>query len=169
MQRAERKNAQREGRAARGPQEINLLLMVDDEARQGALRFAQQPGGSPMIPTPPKICACCWRQVLRWAARGRKRPCANAMVSWRSQNFRTRTVGVGDPAASLEIAMAEAKYFGLSTGEAKRTAGVVGAAVSGWRKEADALEMNKAAIVWLRRLSTPNWSRRFGSTQVCSN
>jgi serine/threonine-protein kinase HipA len=42
--------------------------------------------------------------------------------------------------------MAEAEYFGLSPDEAKRSAGVVGAAVSGWHKEAGALGLNKAAI-----------------------
>ena len=44
------------------------------------------------------------------------------------------------------IAMAEAQYFGLSAHEARQTAGVVGAAVSGWRNEAGALGLNKAAI-----------------------
>src|SRR6202162_2064094 len=39
MQRAERKTAQQQGRAGRAPREIAFLLMVDDEARQGALRF----------------------------------------------------------------------------------------------------------------------------------
>ena len=90
MQRAERRAAQREGRPARAPREIDFLLMVDDEARQGALRFARQPGGlfsrrrrrsafrrwstcrgcsrhpsaSPTIPTRRRICACCWRRLL---------------------------------------------------------------------------------------------------------
>src|ERR1700727_1086103 len=40
------------------------------------------------------------------------------------------SISVDDPTASLEIAMAEAEYFGLSADEAKRTAGAVGAAVS---------------------------------------
>lgn len=56
------------------------------------------------------------------------------------------SIGVDDPTASLEIAMAEAEYFGLSAEEAKRTAGVVGAAVAGWRNEGGALGLNKAAI-----------------------
>jgi len=56
------------------------------------------------------------------------------------------SIGVDDPTASLEIAMAEAEYFGLSPEEAKHIAGVVGAAVAGWRKEAGALGLNKAAI-----------------------
>ena len=50
IRRAERKLAQREGRAARAPREIDFLLMVDDEARQGALRFAQKPEGPFLAP-----------------------------------------------------------------------------------------------------------------------
>ena len=50
MQRAERKTAQQQGRVARAPREIDFLLMVDDEARQGALRFAQQPDGPFLAP-----------------------------------------------------------------------------------------------------------------------
>ncbi len=39
MRRAERRNAEKEKRNARGLNEIDFLLMVDDETRQGALRF----------------------------------------------------------------------------------------------------------------------------------
>lgn len=39
MRRAERRKAEREKRAARVLNEIDFLLMVDDEGRQGALRF----------------------------------------------------------------------------------------------------------------------------------
>jgi serine/threonine-protein kinase HipA len=45
MRRAERRRAAREGRTPRTVQEIDYLLLVDDEARQGALRFAEQMGG----------------------------------------------------------------------------------------------------------------------------
>jgi serine/threonine-protein kinase HipA len=45
MVRAERRAAKGEKRAARTLREIDYLLMVDDEARQGALRFAKTPGG----------------------------------------------------------------------------------------------------------------------------
>jgi serine/threonine-protein kinase HipA len=45
MGRAERKAAEREGRAPRTLREADILLMVDDESRQGALRFAEQLGG----------------------------------------------------------------------------------------------------------------------------
>jgi len=45
MRRMSRRQAEREGRAARTLREADYLLMVDDEARQGALRFAEQPGG----------------------------------------------------------------------------------------------------------------------------
>lgn len=39
MRRSERKSAEQEKRTARALKEIDFLLMVDDEARQGALRF----------------------------------------------------------------------------------------------------------------------------------
>jgi serine/threonine-protein kinase HipA len=45
MRRAERRRATREGTAPRTVREIDYLLLVDDEARQGALRFAQKEGG----------------------------------------------------------------------------------------------------------------------------
>lgn len=46
MRRAERRRAERAGETPRTLMEIDYLLMVDDEARQGALRFARQEGGS---------------------------------------------------------------------------------------------------------------------------
>ena len=46
MRRMERRRAEREGTAPRTLQEIDFLLLVDDEARQGALRFAEHEGGS---------------------------------------------------------------------------------------------------------------------------
>ena len=45
MRRAERRRAEREGQTPRTVQEIDYLLLVDDEARQGALRFAEREGG----------------------------------------------------------------------------------------------------------------------------
>jgi serine/threonine-protein kinase HipA len=45
MRRAERRRADREAQAPRTLREIDYLLMVDDEARQGALRFAEREGG----------------------------------------------------------------------------------------------------------------------------
>jgi serine/threonine-protein kinase HipA len=45
MRRMERRCAEREKQAPRTLQEIDYLLMVDDEARQGALRFAALEGG----------------------------------------------------------------------------------------------------------------------------
>jgi serine/threonine-protein kinase HipA len=45
MRRAERRRAQQEGGTPRTLLEIDYLLMVDDEARQGALRFAAEPDG----------------------------------------------------------------------------------------------------------------------------
>jgi serine/threonine-protein kinase HipA len=45
MRRAERRCAEREGGAPRTLREIDYLLMVNDETRQGALRFAEREGG----------------------------------------------------------------------------------------------------------------------------
>jgi len=45
MRRAERRRADHEGGTPRTLLEIDYLLMVNDEARQGALRFAEQEGG----------------------------------------------------------------------------------------------------------------------------
>jgi serine/threonine-protein kinase HipA len=45
MRRAERRRAEQAGTAPRSLQEIDFLLLVDDEARQGALRFAEREGG----------------------------------------------------------------------------------------------------------------------------
>lgn len=45
MRRAERRRAERQGETPRTVREIDYLLMVDDEARQGALRFAEREGG----------------------------------------------------------------------------------------------------------------------------
>ncbi len=45
MRRAERRRAQGAGETPRTLMEIDYLLMVDDEARQGALRFARREGG----------------------------------------------------------------------------------------------------------------------------
>lgn len=45
MRRMERRRAERENQTPRTLQEIDYLLWVDDEARQGALRFAETAGG----------------------------------------------------------------------------------------------------------------------------
>jgi len=45
MRRAERRRAERAGETPRTLWEIDYLLRVDDEARQGALRFAEREGG----------------------------------------------------------------------------------------------------------------------------
>jgi serine/threonine-protein kinase HipA len=65
MPSTQRRRAEREGGAPRTLQEIDFLLLVDDEARQGALRCAEKEGGpflreegvkriSPLI-EPPKL------------------------------------------------------------------------------------------------------------------
>ncbi len=60
MRRAERRRAERAEESPRALREIDYLLMVNDEARQGALRFALEPGGpflatSDVTPIPPLI------------------------------------------------------------------------------------------------------------------
>ena len=45
MRRGERRRAEREGQTPHTVREIDYLLLVDDEARQGALRFAEKEGG----------------------------------------------------------------------------------------------------------------------------
>ena len=53
LRRAERRRASQENRAPRTLFEIDVLLGVDDETRQGALRFAAEPGG-PFLAEPTK-------------------------------------------------------------------------------------------------------------------
>lgn len=53
MRRAEKRNAQRDRRTPRTLREIDYLLLVDDQARQGALRFSQNPEG-PFLNSDPK-------------------------------------------------------------------------------------------------------------------
>jgi serine/threonine-protein kinase HipA len=56
MRRAERRRAERAGTAPRTLREIDYLLRVDDEARQGALRFTEREGGPFLAePGPTKI------------------------------------------------------------------------------------------------------------------
>ena len=51
MRRAERRRARREGRAPRALSEADILLLVDDETRQGALRFSTDANG-PLLAEP---------------------------------------------------------------------------------------------------------------------
>ena len=51
MRRAERRRAEKAGQTPRTLCEIDFLLLVDDEARQGALRFAD-PSGGPFLAEP---------------------------------------------------------------------------------------------------------------------
>ena len=50
MRRAERRRVEKEGQTPRTLFEADFLLRVDDEARQGALRFAAEPGGPFLAP-----------------------------------------------------------------------------------------------------------------------
>jgi serine/threonine-protein kinase HipA len=60
MRRAERRRPQQDGQTPRTLLEIDYLLMVDDEAREGALRFAR----SPMEPFWRREMACASRPSL---------------------------------------------------------------------------------------------------------
>ena len=53
MRRAERRRAETQNETSHTLREIEYLLMVDDEARQGALRFAEQEGGPFLAPQGP--------------------------------------------------------------------------------------------------------------------
>ncbi len=60
MRRAERRRAERAGKTSRTLMEVDYLLMVSDEARQGALRFTTEEGGPFLaahgaVPIPPLI------------------------------------------------------------------------------------------------------------------
>lgn len=60
MRRAERRRAEKAGETPRTLREIDYLLMVNDEARQGALRFAAAPGepflaSGDALPIPPLV------------------------------------------------------------------------------------------------------------------
>src|SRR5206468_6156543 len=77
MRRAERRRAEYEKQTPRTLREIDYLQMVDDEARQGALRFAAGNSGPflavhgpskipPLIELPRRIAAEIGRAVARW-------------------------------------------------------------------------------------------------------
>ena len=55
MRRVERRRAERERQTPRALREIDYLLMVDDEARQGALLFAEREGGPFLTDSPMRI------------------------------------------------------------------------------------------------------------------
>jgi serine/threonine-protein kinase HipA len=73
MRRMERKLAEREGRAPRTLREMDFLLLVDDEVRPGALRFAERDGGPflreagvkriPLVVELPKLLAAVQRVI----------------------------------------------------------------------------------------------------------
>jgi serine/threonine-protein kinase HipA len=58
MRRAERRRAERERQTPRTVREIDFLLLVDDEARLGALRFAEREGGPFLADQARKIPPC---------------------------------------------------------------------------------------------------------------
>jgi serine/threonine-protein kinase HipA len=56
------------------------------------------------------------------------------------------SIAPDEDAASLELALDYAEYFGLDSRQAKQIAGEVGKAVSGWRAEAEKCGLSAAAI-----------------------
>jgi serine/threonine-protein kinase HipA len=93
MRRAERRRAESQGQTPRTLREIDYLLMVDDEARMGALRFAENsllPIMPLATPTPRRICVCCLHRVHLSAAPARKPPSATATGISRLRNSRAR-------------------------------------------------------------------------------
>ncbi len=118
MRRMERRRAEREGGAPRTLQEIDFLLLVDDEARQGALRFAEKEGGPflreegvrripPLIELPKLLSAaehvmeekdteeelrCCSRPAPLLAARGPRPPSGKRTAISPSRNSHARTM-----------------------------------------------------------------------------
>ena len=108
INRGERKQAEKERRPPGALTEAHVLLMVDDEARQGALRFAESAGGRfvreingtpiPSLAEIPKLLAAAEHveegtetddEINLLLASGallgelaRKRQCAIAMASW---------------------------------------------------------------------------------------
>jgi serine/threonine-protein kinase HipA len=91
MRRMERRRADREKRAPRTLFETDYLLLVDDQARAGALRFKAEEGGPflkesdagsvpPLVELPKLLSAqrvidCYWRRALPWVAPVRRRRC----------------------------------------------------------------------------------------------
>jgi serine/threonine-protein kinase HipA len=118
MRRMERRRAEREGTAPRTLQEIDFLLLVDDEARQGALRFAEEAGGPflrkegvkripPLVELPKLLSAAehvmedkdteddlrlLFAPARRSAARARRHPSLRRTDTWRLRSFRARTM-----------------------------------------------------------------------------
>ena len=103
MRRAERIRAEREGRAPRAVREIDCLLLVDDEARQGALRFAEREGGPFLAghtetqdPAVPRASASALRRRTCFERqRERRRPAAAArawLIAWRRPS---QSIGAG--------------------------------------------------------------------------
>lgn len=62
----------------------------------------------------------------------------------------TTSISFDDATASLELALAEAGYFGLNQTEAKRIATQVGQAVASWKREAAQFGLGAAAIDRMR-------------------
>ena len=124
MRRAERRRAERASETPRTLREIDYLLMVNDEPRQGALRFAKEVGGpflaaGDTVPIPPLV------ELPR---------------------VLTTAIDLDDGTASLDLALQVAEYFELTAADARAIAGEVGKAVADWRNTAAAVGLTLAEI-----------------------
>jgi serine/threonine-protein kinase HipA len=108
MRRMERRRAEREGQTPRALREIDYLLLVDDEAREGALRFAQQPGGPflreegvkriPPLIDLPQLLSAAEHVADDGAVTQASSKNSTWKASWPSQNARPTEIGLLEPA-----------------------------------------------------------------------
>ena len=156
MRRMERRRAEREGQVPHALHEIDVLLLVDDEARQGALRFAEREGGPflreegvtripPLVDLPRLLLAA--DRVLAdkdtdedlrlLVAPGSSLGGARPKASVREKDGHLAiAINEDDSTASLALALDVAGYFGIDASRARDIAAQVGQAVSKWRNEA---------------------------------
>jgi serine/threonine-protein kinase HipA len=167
MRRAERKAAEREKRTPRTLFEIDFLLLVDDEVRAGALRFAEKEGG-PFLAEPGKF------RIPPLVELNRLLRATQRVIDDEEDEEDLRlliapgsSLGGARPKASVRDSdgtLAIAKFphrdddanIVLWEGVALRLAAFAGIAVPQWRVEPVA--NNKAALV-LRRFDRRNGTR----------
>ena len=71
----------------------------------------------------------------------------------------TTAINEDDTTASLQVALDTANYFGLAARDARAITSEVGAAVTRWRKEADAFGLTKSQTDRMGQLSSMRTSR----------
>jgi serine/threonine-protein kinase HipA len=149
MRRMERRRAEREGEAPRTLQETDFLLLVDDEARQGALRFAECEGLVLNILISNTDDHLRNHGFLYEGPDGWRLSPAydlNPVPTDIKPRILSTAINEDDSTASMASAMEVAGYFQLDAGKARDIATQVGIAVSKWRAEAARHGLNKAEI-----------------------